>query len=480
MSWMLVEPPTVVWLGSEEKAFARIGRWRPEDENLLGEPGMHAHLASAPGRFARRAVLLDRDGVLNRCIVRDGRPYPPSGPDEVEILPGVPEAIERLRRAGFLTIVVTNQPDVARGAVSRETVEAIHDRLRAALPLDDILTCCHDDADRCECRKPLPGLLHEAARRHGIDLAGSYLVGDRWRDIEAGQAAGCRTIWIDYGYRERRPASPPDATASGLPGATAWILEQETAHRIGGAMKTIDELKVKIFADGADKADMLRLYADPRIRGFTTNPTLMRKAGVTDYEAFARDVLRAIPDRPISFEVFSDEFDEMEEQARRFAEWGDNVYVKIPVTNTRRESSAPLVRRLARAGVKVNVTALMTLAQVRLMADALRGGPPAYVSVFAGRIADSGRDPLPIMSAAVAMLADCPNVELIWASPRELLNIFQADQIGCHVITVTHDLLKKLALVGKDLDEFSLETVKMFRADALAAGFELHSARRAA
>ena len=245
-------------------------------------------------------------------------------------------------------------------------------------------------------------------------------------------------------------------------------------------MKTIDELKVKIFADGADKADMLRLYADPRIRGFTTNPTLMRKAGVTDYEAFARDVLRAIPDRPISFEVFSDEFDEMEEQARRFAEWGDNVYVKIPVTNTRRESSAPLVRRLARAGVKVNVTALMTLAQVRLMADALRGGPPAYVSVFAGRIADSGRDPLPIMSAAVAMLADCPNVELIWASPRELLNIFQADQIGCHVITVTHDLLKKLALVGKDLDEFSLETVKMFRADALAAGFELHSARRAA
>jgi transaldolase len=238
-------------------------------------------------------------------------------------------------------------------------------------------------------------------------------------------------------------------------------------------MTCLADLKVKIFADGADRAGILELYRNPLIKGFTTNPTLMRTAGITDYEAFSRDLLKAIPDRPISLEVFSDDFAEMETQARRIASWGDNVYVKIPVTNTQGESALPLVRALAKAGVKQNVTALMTLGQVRDVAAALASGPSACISVFAGRVADTGRDPIPTMAAAVELLRPYSQLELIWASPRELLNIFHANQVGCHIITVTHDVLKKLSLVGKDLDEYSLDTVKMFRNDAVKAGFQL-------
>ena len=238
-------------------------------------------------------------------------------------------------------------------------------------------------------------------------------------------------------------------------------------------MKTLNDLSVKIFADGADVAGMLEMYAKPYIKGFTTNPTLMRKAGVSDYRAFARSVLAVIPDRPISFEVFSDEFDEMERQALDIAGWGENVFVKIPITNTRREPAYDLIRKLSAAGVKLNVTAMMTLAQVREVAACAAGGPTCYVSVFAGRMADTGRDPVPLMAAAVEMLRPYPNTELIWASPRELLNIFQADAIGCHIITVTNDVLKKLNLVGKDLSDFSLDTVKMFYEDARKAGFQL-------
>ena len=233
------------------------------------------------------------------------------------------------------------------------------------------------------------------------------------------------------------------------------------------------DLRVKLFADGADRAGILRMYANPMIRGFTTNPTLMRQAGVTDYEAFAKDILRAVADRPISFEVFADEFAEMERQALKISGWGEHVYTKIPVTNTRRESSLDLVYRLACRGVKLNVTALMTLQQVEDVASALADGPPAYVSMFAGRIADTGRDPVPVIAEAVDILRPYPNIELIWASPRELLNIFQADSVGCHVITATPDLLCKLALVGKDLDDYSLDTVKMFHRDAAQAGYEL-------
>ena len=235
----------------------------------------------------------------------------------------------------------------------------------------------------------------------------------------------------------------------------------------------LSALRTKIFGDGAELDGMLALYRQPYIKGFTTNPTLMRKAGITDYRAFARQVVDAIPDRPISFEVFSDEFAEMERQALEIATWGEHVYVKIPVTNTRREPAFDLIHRLSHRGVRLNVTAIMTLDQVRSVVDALTGGAPSNVSVFAGRIADTGRDPVPLMAEAVSILKQEPSAELIWDSPRELLNIFHADAIGCHIITVTHDILKKLSLVGKSLDDYSLETVKMFYDDASAAGFSL-------
>ena len=235
----------------------------------------------------------------------------------------------------------------------------------------------------------------------------------------------------------------------------------------------LSTLEVKIFADGADREVILALAKNPLIRGFTTNPTLMRRSGVKDYESFCRDLIRAVPDRPFSFEVFSDDFDEMERQALRIAGWGANVYVKIPITNTQGQSAAALVQHLARRGVQVNVTAVMTIDQIDLVLPALKNGPPSYISLFAGRIADSGCDPLPAVCAALTRLRSYPQIELIWASPREVFNIIQADQIGCHIITVTHDLLKKLPLLGRDLHAFSLETVKMFHEDAVGAGYTL-------
>jgi transaldolase len=237
-----------------------------------------------------------------------------------------------------------------------------------------------------------------------------------------------------------------------------------------------NSLKIKIFADGADRESIARMYANPLIKGFTTNPTLMRKAGVENYEHFAREVLKIVSDRPISFEVFSDDFEEMEQQAFQISSWGENVYVKIPVTNTKGDPSEGVVRRLAERGVNVNVTALMTPAQVRDVVEWLSVGPACYVSVFAGRIADSGRDPVPLMAEALELVRAHPRAELIWASPRELLNLVQADAIGCHIITVTHDLLEKLPTLGKDLDEFSLDTVRMFHRDGQAAGYSLDPA----
>jgi len=239
-------------------------------------------------------------------------------------------------------------------------------------------------------------------------------------------------------------------------------------------MSNAHGLKVKLFADGADLSGMKEMAVNPQIKGFTTNPTLMRKAGIADYAAFARDVLRIIPDRPVSFEVFADEFGEMETQAHEIASWGRNVNVKIPVTNTRGEFCGPVVERLSRAGVQVNVTAVLTLEQVRRVTERLAPETAAIVSVFAGRIADTGRDPVPVMAESVRILKAKPKAELIWASPRELLNIFQADAVGCHIITATNDILKKLSLVGKDLDRYSLETVEMFHKDAKAAGYSIH------
>lgn len=241
-------------------------------------------------------------------------------------------------------------------------------------------------------------------------------------------------------------------------------------------MKSLSDLRVQIFGDGADKASMLELYRQPYIKGFTTNPTLMRATGVTDYEGFALDLLATIQNLPISFEVFADDEAEMEEQARHIAGWGSNVVVKIPVMNTEGVPTYDLVRRLSREGIRINVTALLSLEQVRKVCAALQGSERAYVSVFAGRIADTGRDPMPLMREAVGMVNDV-NAELIWASPRELLNVFQADEVGCHVITATGDVLKKLSLVGKDLHEFSKETVQMFRRDAVKSGYSLPIAK---
>lgn len=238
-------------------------------------------------------------------------------------------------------------------------------------------------------------------------------------------------------------------------------------------MSDLEKLRVKLFADGADPAEMRALDAQAHICGFTTNPTLMHKAGVRDYRRFAREVLAVAGNRPVSFEVCSDELAEMERQAREIATWGPSVFVKIPVTNTRGEASDCLIHRLSSAGVQVNVTAVMTLDQVGRAAAALRGGAPASLSVFAGRIADTGRDPAPIVTEAVRIVREAPRVDIIWASPREVLNVFQADRAGCHVITLTTDLLRKLPLVGRDLDAFSLETVRMFYCDAQKAGLEL-------
>jgi transaldolase len=233
------------------------------------------------------------------------------------------------------------------------------------------------------------------------------------------------------------------------------------------------KLKVKLFSDGADKEGMLEMYGNPLISGFTTNPTLMKAAGIKDYRAFAKDILTHIRDKPISFEVFSDDFDEMEKQALEIGSWADNVYVKIPITNTKSESSVNLIEILSVKNIKVNVTAMMTVTQVQSVLNALSKGPGGYVSVFAGRVADAGINPLPIMKEVVDILSDYPNIELIWASPRELYNVVQANEIGCHIITATNDILRKLPTLGKNLDQFSLETVKMFFDDAKEAGYSI-------
>tara|TARA_B110000503_G_C7168775_1_gene423248 strand:+ start:2974 stop:3690 length:717 start_codon:yes stop_codon:yes gene_type:complete len=238
-------------------------------------------------------------------------------------------------------------------------------------------------------------------------------------------------------------------------------------------MKSINELNVKIFADGADKDGMLEMYSKPFIQGFTTNPTLMKKAGIKNYPEFCKDILLSINDKPICFEIFSDEFDEMERQALEIASWGKNVYVKIPITNTRNEGSYNLIKKLVAQEVKLNITGLMTIEQVQNVAKAINPNVPSYISIFSGRIADTGIDPVPIILKSVEILKPNPAAEIIWASTRETYNIFQADSVGCHIITVTNNILNKLSLVGYDLDKFSLDTIKMFYRDAVAAGYKL-------
>jgi transaldolase len=238
-------------------------------------------------------------------------------------------------------------------------------------------------------------------------------------------------------------------------------------------MKKIEDLKIKIFSDGADKKEMLDMNSKTFIKGFTTNPSLMRKTGIKNYETFAKDILSIIKEKPISFEVFSDDFDEMERQAMKIASWADNVYVKIPITNTKKQNSAKLIKRLSEKKVKLNITAIMTLDQVKTAVKMFDKKIPNIISVFAGRIADTGRDPIPIMKDCLNEMKNYPNSELLWASSRELLNIIQADNIGCHIITVTNDIINKLELINFDLEEYSLNTVKTFYKDATEADFKI-------
>lgn len=420
----------------------------------------------------RRAVFLDRDGVINRALEREAKPYPPASLAEFEILPEVPSACAKLKAAGYLLVVTTNQPDVGRGTLKQEVVEKIHAHMAAQLPIDRVEVCFHPGKglSDCDCRKPKPGMLLQAAHELGIDLARSWMIGDRWRDIDCGHAAGCKTVFIDRGYAEALKHKP-DFWAGNLTEAADTILRESKMEFM---KRTLKDLRVKIFADGADKKGMLELYANPLIKGLTTNPTLMRKAGLMDFEMFARDILQGITTKPLSLEVFSDEFPEMKRQALKINGWGENVYVKIPITNTRRESSLPLINELANAGVKLNVTAILTLAQVEGVAKSLNANVPAVVSVFAGRIADTGVDPVAIMAGSKMILKDLPQAELLWASVREVLNIFQANDCGCHIVTVPHDILgKAMKMSGMDLGELSLDTVKMFASDAKAAGFTL-------
>ena len=286
------------------------------------------------------------------------------------IRPGVRAACTSLRNFGVLLLVVTNQPDIARGTATRDEVDAINQHLTAELGLDAVLVCPHDDADGCDCRKPKPGLLLRAAEQFGVDLGRSVMVGDRDRDIEAGRRAGVTTVWVRSDYPEG-VSDRPDHIVDGLVEVVPC-----SSHRSPSRRTPCDDRRQQalspLFADGADMASVRKLAADPLIAGFTTNPTLMRNAGVQDYEAFAHEFLETVSDRPISFEVFSDEFADMERQALKIAPWGDNVYVKIPITNTEGVSSLDLVRRLTNAGVQLNITALMTNAQVDATAEALR------------------------------------------------------------------------------------------------------------
>jgi transaldolase len=427
----------------------------------------------------KRAVFLDRDGVLVVPEMRNGRGYAPRSLAAFSIYPDAAESLARLKAAGYLLVVVTNQPDIGNGLVSADVVDEMHRLLMQALPIDRIEMCPHSQSEGCDCRKPKPGMLVDAARRHGIDLAASVMVGDRFSDMEAGRVAGCRTVFMDLDDVSEVKPMPADYAVRSMAQAADVILNAMPSAR-GAAMRAVDGLKVKIFADGADLDGILEMARLSYIRGFTTNPTLMRKAGVTNYEAFARGLLERITRHPVSFEVFADDFPGMIAQARVIASWGSNVNVKVPVMNTRGEFTGPVLRTLAAEGVELNVTAIMTPEQVAAVAEVLDDEVPAIVSVFAGRVADTGIDPVAHMRACRDILAFRPRAELLWASPREVLNIFQADQIGCDIITCTNDMIAKLSLTGKDLLDYSRETVQMFHRDAAASSFSINPAKSAA
>ncbi len=380
------------------------------------------------------------------------------------------------RRAWFVRRLPDRRP-IAHCAAARARPTSVGEPPHGALAARLDMPTCGGSAERMRDGRGSSGAKTFAVASSSNGVRQSSDRGDAPPGRHA--VARLRGLSAQAPARRAAPAIPrfiPVLSAGGRPRlkfAVRWPNAHEPFNYCEDTMKTIENLNVQIFADGAEKSTMLEMYGKPYIKGFTTNPTLMRKVGLTDYEGFAREILDAIPDLPISFEVFADEFDEMDRQARKIATWGKNVSVKIPITNTRKESATGLCRSLAQDGVPLNVTAIFTLDQVNEVVGAVRNGASTYVSIFAGRIADCGIDPVPLMVEAVRRLEDAPNAQLIWASPREVLNIFQAEAIGCHVITVTSDILRKLPLIGKDQDSYSLETVKMFYEDGRAAGYRL-------
>ncbi len=411
----------------------------------------------------KRAIFLDRDGVLNATVICDGRSHPPSSVAEIKILDGVAEACTLLKSLGFYLIIVTNQPDVGRGTQNRETVEAIHRKICNDLPIDRV-EVCYDSGDGIpsKFRKPEPGMLLAAATELSLDIRNSYMIGDRWRDIDAGKAAGCKTILIENHYTGEPFRALPNWRVPNLLEAAHMIACTEKDRE----SKQISNLRVKLFADCADISDIVSM--EPLVHGFTTNPSLMNQAGIRDYEAFAKTVLSAVPNKPVSFEVFSDDFSEMRRQALKIHHWQENVYVKVPVTNSRGESTIPLIRELSKENLKLNITALLTRSQMRSVASALNPEVPSIVSVFCGRIADTGRDPMPMMRESLHILrARQPGAKLLWASVREPLNIYQAEECGCDIITVQRGILEKaLKFCGMDLMALSIATVRTFKADS--------------
>lgn len=428
-------------------------------------------------------ILLDRDGVLNRMVVHaeHGLTDSPLHPSQVEMLPGAVAAVARLTEAGYGVAIVTNQPAAAKGKTSRENLEAVHARVVAEIEagggrIASSHICFHRAEDGCACRKPAAGLLRAALEAHPQrPRDGVWMVGDGVTDVQAGRLLGLRTAFL----------GKPSCAACGVLDATvgpadhiAPDLEGFVGHLLGGALHrsgvNAADLRVKIFADGADLDVIRRRAADPMISGFTTNPSLARKAGVTDYERFSRAALAAAGTRPVSIEVVADSPEEIAAQALRISQWAPNAYVKIPVTTTSGTSLIGVAGRLSHEGVKVNLTAILTLRHVAEAVDAFRGGAPSVISVLAGRVADAGVDPVGHMRAALAICRSADRaIELLWASPRELFNVVQASQVGVDIITVTDSLLEKLSQLGRDLGEVSLDTVRMLKADADMGGLRL-------
>ena len=416
--------------------------------------------------------------------------------DQIEIIDGVKFALEKIKEYGYKVIIVTNQPGAAKEKVSLETLNLVHNDIVGTLSgnkniIDESYICFHHPngknpelTQRCNCRKPNVQHFNTAINKYDIDISRSFMVGDSKSDIVAGNSLGLKTILVGELKCDRcgmfqSKESLPTYHFRSLSEFADALPRLDTSHYRKSyyegrtQMKKVEDLAIKVFADGANIADFLALKSKPYIEGFTTNPTLISKANVKNYEEWAKDVLSIIEGMDISFEVVSDCIDEMKIQAKKLSSWGENVFVKIPITNTKGESTLELVKELSKEGVRLNITAVMTLKQTEDTFRVLDKNTRSIISIFAGRIADTGRDPVPLMKKAKSLIANSSNIELLWASPRELLNIYHAEECMVDIITVTPAILAKIDQINYDLDEFSLDTVKMFYNDAVKANLTI-------